>query len=143
MSLKYYTFLVCLLMITIFFAGCVDESSVDTPVSSTPYPGVKTTAKVTTVKTTVTPQEEFTLVESHVETGQYGNRYVVGIIKSNVNKQFSYAQVTINEYDSSGIQVGSTLANVNNLEPYGTWKFKAPILEESAEDFKVMKFTAF
>ena len=137
-------------LVFILAAGCTDSSS-SVPVTpeQTLTPLVKTTVKTTiypTIKTTVNPttvasQEDFTLVESHVETGDYGTRYVAGTIKSNVNKQFSYAQVTINEYDSSGAQIGSTLANVNNLEPYGTWKFKAPVLDKNAVDFKVMKFS--
>ncbi|MGE5590998.1 MAG: FxLYD domain-containing protein [Bacillota bacterium] len=53
-------------------------------------------------------------------------RYVTGTVKNNSNKKYSYAQVEINLYDKDGNQVGSTLANINNLEPGGTWKFKAP-----------------
>jgi uncharacterized protein YcfL len=139
--------IVGLCLALVFVAGCSDSTPTPVTPEQTLTPLVKSTVKTTvnpTVKiTTVAAQEDFTLVESHVETGDYGTRYVVGTIKSNVNKQFSYAQVTINEYDSSGAQIGSTMANVNNLEPHATWKFKAPILEKSAVDFKVMKFTAF
>jgi len=139
MHSKYYALLVSLLFIAVAFAGCVGEStsSVNTPVATL------STIKPVVTKTTVTAQDDLTLVESHVETGDYGSRYVVGTIKNNVNKQFSYVQVTINEYDSTGAQIGSTLANANNLEPYGTWKFKAYVLDKEATDFKVMTATAY
>lgn len=70
-------------------------------------------------------------------------RYVTGTVKNNSSKKYSYAQVEINLYDKDGNQVGSTLANVNNLEPGGTWKFKAPILEDAATSFKVKDVTGF
>ena len=56
---------------------------------------------------------------------------------------YKYVQVEINLYDAEGNQVGSTLANVNNLEPRAKWKFSAPILQEKTKSFKVAKITAF
>ncbi len=70
-------------------------------------------------------------------------RYVVGKIRNNTNRTYSYIQVEINLYDKNGNQVGSTLANVNNLEPGAVWSFKAPILEEEAAQFKVAGITGF
>ncbi len=136
-----HVIIVCALIVMgIFFAGCTNTTTTaNSPVQtlSTIKPAGTTTAVA------ASSQDTLTLVESHVETGDYGTRYVVGTIKNNVNKQFTYVQVTINEYDSSGAQIGSTLANANNLEPYGTWKFKAPVLDKDATDFKVMTATAY
>lgn len=70
-------------------------------------------------------------------------RYVAGTVKNNSGRKYGYAQVEINLYDKDGNQVGSTLANVNNLEPGATWKFKAIILEDSATSFKVKGVTGF
>mgnify|MGYP000993857118 CR=1 FL=1 len=72
-----------------------------------------------------------------------GVRYVAGTVRNNTNRQYSYVQVEINLYDDSGAQVGSTLANTNNLEPGGTWKFKALVLEDSATKFKIKDVTGF
>ena len=63
-------------------------------------------------------------------------RYVVGHIKNNTNRTYSYVQVSINLYDN-GTQVGSTFANVNNLEAGSTWEFKALITENSATEYKI------
>jgi N-acetylmuramoyl-L-alanine amidase CwlA len=73
----------------------------------------------------------------------YSSKYIAGTVKNNTNKQYSYVQVEINLYDDAGNQVGSTLANANNLEPGGTWKFKAPIIEEKATKYKVKDVTGF
>lgn len=70
-------------------------------------------------------------------------RYAVGKIRNNTNRTYSYVQVEINLYDKNGNQVGSTLANVNNLEPGAVWSFKAPIFEEEAVRFKVADITGF
>lgn len=51
--------------------------------------------------------------------------YIEGTIKNNTDKKYSYAQVTFNLYDSDGSQIGTAIANINDLEPNGTWKFKA------------------
>lgn len=48
---------------------------------------------------------------------------IEGIVTNPSAKHYRYAQVSFNLYDKHGNQVGSTLANVNNLEAYGTWKF--------------------
>ncbi len=56
--------------------------------------------------------------------------YIVGKVKNNTNKQYGYVQVEVNLYDADGDQVGSAMDNTNNLEPGGSWKFKAITLEE-------------
>lgn len=78
----------------------------------------------TTVEQT---QEKFTLQDGHQgTTDKYGMSYTIeGTIKNNTDKQYSYVQVTFNLYDSDGAQIGTALANINNLEANGVWKFKA------------------
>lgn len=87
-------------------------------------------------------QPDLELLESKSENDGYGS-YVVGTIKNNTSKKYKYVQVEINLYDSSNVQVGSTLANVNNLEPYGTWKFKAVIFQNNTDHFKIKEITGF
>lgn len=55
---------------------------------------------------------------------------VLGTIKNLSSNSYSYVEVNINFYDNNGNQVDSTLTNMNNLEPNGTWKFSAPILDQ-------------
>ncbi len=76
---------------------------------------------------TTQKQEKFTLQEGHTgSSDQYGMSYTIeGSIKNNTNKQYSYVQVTFNLYDTDGAQIGTALANINNLEANGLWKFKA------------------
>lgn len=84
------------------------------------------TTKTTSTNST-TNQEKFTLQDGHTgSTDKYGMSYTIeGTIKNNTDKQYSYVQVTFNLYDSDGAQIGTALANINNLEANGLWKFKA------------------
>lgn len=82
------------------------------------------------------------VLDHKVESDEY-TRYVVGTVKNNTKKEYGYVQVEINLYDKDGAQVGSTLANANNLEAGGTWKFKAFVLEENAASYKIKDVTGF
>ena len=64
--------------------------------------------------------------------------YVTGSIRNNTDHTYNYVQVTIGLYDSDGNQVGSTLANVNGLEPDKIWRFKAVALEDNAARCKIL-----
>ena len=85
----------------------------------------------------------FELQSMDWQTEEFGIRYIGGTIRNNTDKTYSYVQVQINLYDNSGAQVGSTLANINNLEPHATWRFKAIVLEDSAKTAKVKAITGF
>lgn len=139
-----------LIVLGIFFAGCTNtSSSTATPVrtlSTIPTVASHTVTTSTTYQPNVVTSsavDDFTVLEDHVETGDYGAKYIVGTLKSNRDVTYSYVQVTINLYDSSNTQVGSTLANVNNLEPFAAWKFKAPIMNSDATTYKIMGVNAF
>lgn len=83
------------------------------------------------------------VVDFDWKVGEFGNKYLVGTVKNNSDKQYSYVQVEFNLYDESGVQVGSTFANVNNLEPYGTWKFEAIVIEDNATRAKLKGVSGF
>ena len=68
---------------------------------------------------------------------------MVGLIINTSGKSYSYAQVEINLYDKQHTQLGSTIANTNNIEPHGKWKFTAPVTEKGAYSADVKKITAF
>lgn len=71
-----------------------------------------------------------------------GLRYVIGKIKNNSAGAYSYVQVSINLY-KGGSLIGSTFANVSNLEFNGTWSFKAPITEDEADSFKITDISGY
>jgi hypothetical protein len=116
-----------LIVLGIFFAGCTSTTTSNAPVQT-----------LSTIKP-ASSNSDFTFVEDHSNKAE---NYIGGTIKSNTDKTYSYVQVTINLYDASGAQIGSTVANTNNLEPYGTWKYKAPVFYKDVATYKVMTVTA-
>jgi len=86
--------------------------------------------------------KELTATDVAFKSAQFG-RVVTGKVANTTKKKLGYVQVEINLYDKNGSQVGSTLANVNNLEPGVTWNFEAPVLEDRAKSAKVAGITSF
>lgn len=76
-------------------------------------------------------------------TGSGVDAKITGSIVNKTDKEYAYLQVEINLYDASGAQIGSTLANVNNLEAKGTWKFDTMTLKEGVKTVKVKDVTGF
>ena len=86
-------------------------------------------------------QEKFTVIEHSTSNDGYWT-YIVGTIKNNTNKNYSYVQIEINLYDAEGNLVNSTLDNINNLEANGTWKFKA-ITTDDFSTYKIKDVTGW
>lgn len=106
--------------------------------------GENNTTQTGTNLTTETKQtqEKFTLVDSE---GSYDGfaYYVTGTVKNNTKKQYSYVQVIFNLYDTDGAQIGTAMANINNLESNGTWKFKALGVTEQVASYKLAEITGW
>ncbi len=120
--------LLIVLIALIIFANTTDNSNLS---EKSNVNLVSETKKVEVVK-----KPELEIISLRMERDELGG-YVIGIVKNNTNKQYNYAQIDINLYDSQGVQVGSTFANITNLEPGSIWKFKAPFFEKEAVKCKV------
>ena len=129
MKKKALVLLVGLLAASAVFAGC----------------GVSQTTQTATDVTAQTEQQEkkenLEVLEHSVVHDGYLS-YIVGKVKNNTNKTYSYVQVSINLYKGES-QAGSTLANVNNLEPGGTWEFKALVTNNDITGYKIVEVTGF
>ncbi|MAH48849.1 hypothetical protein CMI37_23685 [Candidatus Pacearchaeota archaeon] len=74
---------------------------------------------------------------------ELGLRYLTGTVANRSSNEYSFVQIDFYLYDKTGAQVGSTSAFISNLEPYGTWKFEALVLEENAVRAKFKGVTGF
>lgn len=102
-----------------------------------------TDSSVASAVAAVTPASSLTATDIKFKRGQYDSQMFTGKIVNTTGKKLSYVQVEINLYDKQDVQVGSTLANVNNLEPGVTWAFEAPVIEDRAKSGKVAGITAY
>ena len=82
-------------------------------------------------------KSNLTVIDYKFGTAEFGRKVIVGTLKNNSDKQYSFVQVQFNLYDESGAQVGSTIDVVHNFEPHGTWKFEAPVTEDNATRVKL------
>lgn len=127
-------------IVIVVIVGVIGSSgNGDTATTSVPDNSAKPIVN-TPVKEEKKPDLE--VLESSFVRDEYSGK-ITGKIKNNTNKQYSYVQVEINLYDDSGAQVGSTLANINNLEANGIWNFEAMVLEKAATKYKIKDITKF
>lgn len=98
---------------------------------------------ITTYPAVPPPKPALELENYGWSRGDYGTRYLVGTVVNNSSREFGYVQVEFNLYDRSGRQVGSTFANVNNLEPGGQWRFKALVMQDEAKKAEPKGVTGF
>jgi hypothetical protein len=68
---------------------------------------------------------------------------IIGVAENRSGKTLAYAQVVFPIFDQSHNQVGSALANINNLAPNARWKFEAYATESTAHSFGAPEFTAY
>lgn len=89
----------------------------------------------------VISQGPFLINWNTIKEGSY--YYIVGYVKNNSNTQVKSVYIKFNIYDKNNMQIGDTIDGVNNLEPYGIWKFKTMILEKEASSVKFIEVTHY
>ena len=81
--------------------------------------------------------------EPVIVNGQYGNLSVDGAVVNEAGTDLTYVQITFALYDSEGAQVGSAVANINNLAEGIVWKYSAvPLTMEAFESFELTDISA-
>ena len=87
------------------------------------------------------------VVDSYViDSTTYYNVYVQGTAKSISNKNYSYASVEFSVYDADNNNLGTALANINNLASGDTWQFNAMLINTATSaptTYKLVKITVF
>lgn len=53
---------------------------------------------------------------------------ITGVAKNTSGKSYSYASVEFSVYDTTGNNLGTAIANINNLASGDTWRFSAMLL---------------
>ncbi len=73
---------------------------------------------------TAEEQEPYTISEEAEDRSDYYFK-ITGILTNNSDSDKDYIQVEYVLYDADGNQIGTALANTNNLKAGGTWKYEA------------------
>lgn len=75
-------------------------------------------------------QEPYTISDETLDTSNPYGVKITGTLVNNTDEDKSYLQIEYNLYDADGAQIGTALANINNLKAGGTWKFEATSMEK-------------
>ena len=82
------------------------------------------------INTTSKQKLDITNVSLYVDYNEYlgYSAKITGVAKNTSKKNYSYASVEFSVYDSSGNNLGTALANINNLSSGDSWRFEANLL---------------
>lgn len=86
--------------------------------------------------------ENLELLQTYTCGNAFGES-ICGAIRNNSNKTYSYVEISIKLYDYSGNIIETIFANVTDLEPNETWKFKAVSFEDNVASYKVTDITGY
>lgn len=87
-------------------------------------------AKTEQTKEKKPKQEPYTISDETLDTSNPYGVKITGTLVNNTDEDKSYLQIEYNLYDADGAQIGTALANINNLKAGGTWKFEAASMEK-------------
>lgn len=129
-------FLPTLLATALLVGGCAKE---DAPPAAAPAPA-KPVAAVPQPPP-VSP-EALTLLEFKIAKNQAGKPVLKGSISNASPQTIKLATATFTLFNKKGVEIGTSIATVDNLEPGFAWTFEAQILQEGVASAKFAGFTA-
>jgi len=87
-----------------------------------------------------TPATEKLQILSHgMGVTEYGAPMVTGTAKNVSSSNLSYAEVRVKFYDAAGTLLDTSLDNINDLGPAGTWSFEVIYFGSNPENVKSYK----
>ena len=131
-------FIVATLALGIF--GIMAYGSDDSQVSATESTPPETVSTALAAAPIEKPDLE--LLSDECTVNDYST-HVIGKVKNNTSKQYTYVQIQYALYDKDENQIGTALANVNGLESGGTWKFDAIGLPTETYQYKLINLTGY
>lgn len=103
------------------YSAAIDEAASGTVQTSD---GASVAAPATGETTSAEPADKYS-IDGEELTGDAYSCKISGVYTNKAGKDLSYVQVSYNLFDADGNQIGTALANTNNLADGGTWKFEA------------------
>lgn len=90
-------------------------------------------------------QEPYTVTDEQLDASNPYATYITGTLTNTTDNEVSYIQVEYNLYDADGAQIGTALANTNNLKAGGVWKFEAigTASPDEVASFELVDVTGF
>lgn len=115
-------------------SGCAKEDA--------PPAAVPAVAKPIAVAPPPVNPEALTLLEFKIAKNQAGKPVLKGSISNTSQQTIKLATATFTLFNKKGVEIGTSIATVDNLEPKFAWTFEAQILQEGVASAKFAGFTA-
>ena len=115
-------------------SGCAKE---DVPPAAAPA-----AAKPIVVLPPPVSAEALTLLEFKIVKNEVGKPVLKGSISNTSPQTIKLATATFTLFDKKGVEIGTSIATVDNLEQKFAWTFEAQILQEGVASAKFAGFTA-
>ena len=103
------------------YSAAIDEAASSTVQTSD---GASAAAPAAGETTSAESADKYS-IDGEELTGDAYSCKISGVYTNKADKDLSYVQVSYNLFDADGNQIGTALANTNNLADGGTWKFEA------------------
>ena len=103
------------------YSAAIDEAASGTVQTSD---GASAAAPAAEGTTSAEPADKYSIDGEELSGDAYSCK-ISGVYTNKAGKDLSYVQVSYNLFDADGNQIGTALANTNNLADGGTWKFEA------------------
>jgi hypothetical protein len=116
--------------------GCAKE---DAPPAAAPVP-VKPVAAVP--QPPPVSAEALSLLAFKIEKNQAGKPVLKGSVSNTSPQAMKLATASFKLFDKKGVEIGTSTATVDNLEPGFAWTFEAQILQEGVTSARFAGFTA-
>lgn len=120
--------IVAIVIVVLVVIAAIGGTSNDGSSSTSEGSSQEATEQQTTQEQTDAEDEQdepYTVTDEELDTSNPYTTYITGTLTNNTDNEVSYIQVEYNLYDADGAQIGTALANTNNLKAGGTWKFEA------------------
>ena len=115
-------------------SGCAKE---DVPPTAAPV-----AAKPIIVALPPVSAEALSLLDFKIEKNQAGKLLLKGSIGNASPQKITYATATFTLFDKKGVEIGTSIAAVDNLGPESSWNFQVVVMQEDVASAKFAGFTA-
>jgi hypothetical protein len=120
-------------------SGCTKE---DAPIAPVAPPAAPVKAEPAVVLPPPVSAEALSLLDFKIARNQAGKSVLKGSVKNTSPQTIKLGTATFTLFNKKGVEIGTSVATVDNLEPGFAWTFEAQILQEGVASAKFAGFTA-
>ncbi len=115
------------------YSAAIDQATKDMNVPGSAVSSGSSSSDAGSSDAAGTDEQPYTVTDEALDSSNEYAASITGTLTNNSDQDKSYIQVEYRLYDASGAQIGTALANTNNLKAGGSWKFEALCTQAPSE----------